>query len=390
MSPRTDPNSPDEGLAIGYQPSSFEADTRYLHRLYRALGHERNFLGFPDHLGRVMGEVGSLLGMFDAQGSNPYARNRFDTGTQDYEEEVLRYFAALAGASPGQAQGFVAASPHDALLGGLLSARGGLPEPSVYVSEQAHYEVVRAGERLGMYTVRVRALPDGTRDAEDLRLQSRLRRGAGALVVAACGTPLHGAIDDVADLYAAAGEFGPVHVPVDASAGGLAAAHSNEALSWSFAHGAHSLTLSGHSLLGLPVPAGISLVRRRQVAPTAPAPGMAVSGHLVVGSRGGLAVLLLWARLRSLGRAGVAAMVARCQDVAAYALEEFRAAGASPECFPGSLTVTFACPPVWVVDKWCLEVFGDRARITATGPMTHTAVAELAAGLSAARQGVAA
>ncbi|MFI5867121.1 pyridoxal-dependent decarboxylase [Streptomyces sp. NPDC051546] len=389
MSPRTAPNPPGEPLAVGFQPSPPEADTPHLHRLYRALApDERPFLGYPDHLAQVTGELAPLLGMFDAQGRDPYAPTRLGAAVQEYEEEVLRYFAALAGASPQEAHGYVAASPHDALLHGLVMARRGLPEPSVYVSEEAHYEVARACELLGMNTVRVMALPDGTMDVEDLRLQIRMRRGAGALVVATCGTPLHGAIDNVAELRAVAVEFGPVRVHVDASAGGLAAAHSNLVPPWSLAHGAYSITLSGHSLLGLPVPAGVSLVRREQIPPTAPR--MAVPDRLVSGSRGALAALLLWARLRSLGRAGVAAMVARCQDVAVYAHEQFAAAGASPAHFPGSLSVTFSCPPLWVVDKWALEVFGDRARITATGPMTRTAVEELAADLSAAGQGVAA
>jgi histidine decarboxylase len=390
VSPRTAPNLPDEALAIGFQPSPPAADTRKLHRLYRALDRdERPFLGFPGHLGQVMAELAPLLGMFADQRSDPYAPTVFDAGTREYEEAVLTYFAALAGASPEEAHGYVAASPREALLHGLVMARRGLPEPSVYVSEQAHYDVVRACELLGMNTVRVNALPDSTMDPDDLRLQTRMRREAGALVVATCGTPLHGAIDNVAELRAAAAAFGPVHVHVDASAGGLAAAHSNQVPPWSLAHGAHSLTLSGHRLLGLPVPAGISLVRREQAPPTTL--GIQMPDRLVVGSRSGLNALLLWTRLRSLGRAGVAAMVARCQDAAAYALEQFEAAGASPEHFPGSLTVTFDRPPSWVVDKWRLECFGDLARITATGPMTHTAVDELAADLSAARlEGVAA
>ncbi|MGW3930361.1 pyridoxal-dependent decarboxylase [Streptomyces microflavus] len=389
MSPRTAPNLPDEGLAIGFQPSSPAADTRKLHRLYRALDRdERPFLGFPSHLGQVMAELAPLLGTFVDQRSGPYSPTVFDAGTGEYEKAVLTYFAALAGASPEEAHGYVAASSREALLHGLVMARRGLPEPSVYVSEQAHFDVVRSCELLGMNTVRVNALPDDTMDPDDLRRQTRMRRGAGALVVATCGTPLRGAIDNVAELRAAAAAFGPVRVHVDASAGGLTAAHSDQVPSWSLAHGAYSITLSGHRLLGLPVPAGISLVRREQDAPTAL--GIQMPDRLVVGSRSGLSALLLWTRLRSLGRAGVAAAVARCQDVAGYALERFEAAGASPERFPGSLTVTFDRPPDRVVDKWRLECFGDRARITTTGPMTHTAVDELAAELSAVRQGLAA
>ncbi|MFE1782131.1 pyridoxal-dependent decarboxylase [Streptomyces sp. NPDC059506] len=326
--------------------------------------------------------------MFVDHRKDPYSRNLFDAGTQEYEEAVLEYFAALAGASPGEVHGYVAASPRDALLNGLAMARRGLPEPSVYLCEQTRYDIVQICELLGMNRVVVRTRPDGTMDAEDLRLQTRMRRGTGAVVVAICGTPLRGAIDNVAELRAVAAASGPVHVHVDAAAGGLAAAHSNQVPPWSLAHGAHSITLSGHSLLGLPVPAGISLVRREPMPPTLS--GITLPDHLVIGSRSGLAALLLWTRLRSLGRAGVAAMVARCQDVAAYALEQFEAAGVSPEHFPGSLTVTFERPPHWVLDKWRLPYTRDLAQIVMTGPMTRTTVDEFAADLSAARQGAAA
>ncbi|MFH0245892.1 pyridoxal-dependent decarboxylase [Streptomyces sp. HK10] len=388
MSPRTALTPPDEDLAIGFQPSPPAADTRALHQLQRALAPgERPFLGLPDHLGQVMAELSQLLGLFNGQQDGPYDDTRFADGTRAHEKAVLTYFAALVGASLDEAHGYVAASPREALLHGLVMARRGLPEPSVYISEQAHYDVVRACELLGMNTVRVHALGDGTMDSDDLRLQTRMRRGAGALVVATCGTPLHGAIDNVAELRAAAA-FGPVHIHVDASAGGLAAAHTDLVPPWSLAHGAHSITLSGHPLLGLPVPAGVSLARRVQAPPT----NLPITApdRLLVGARSGLSALLLWTRLRSLGRAGMAAVVARCQEIAAYALAQFEAAGVAPERFPGSLTVTFERPARWVVDKWSLHYSGDRARIVTTGPMTYTAVDELAADLSAARQGVAA
>ncbi|MFH8260518.1 pyridoxal-dependent decarboxylase [Streptomyces roseolus] len=389
MSSRSALSLPDEGLAIGFQPSPPAADTRALHQLQHELDQSgRPFLGFPDHLRQVMAELAPLLGLLADQQGEPYEGTRFEDGTREYEKAVLTYFAVLAGASLDEAHGYVAASPREALLHGLAMARRGLPEPSVYVSEQAHYDVVRACELLGMNVVRVQALPDGSMDPNDLRLQARLRRGAGALVVATCGTPLHGAVDNVAELRAVAASFGPVHVHVDASAGGLAAAHTDLMPPWSLEHGAHSITLSGHPLLGLPVPAGISLVRRVQDPPTNLP--ITVPDRLMVGARSGLSALLLWTRLRSLGRIGVAAMVARCQDVAAYALTTFEATGVAPERFPGSLTVTFERPARWVVDKWRLHYSGNRARIVTTGPMTYTAVDELAADLSAGRQEVAA
>ncbi|MFD3658637.1 hypothetical protein ACTU45_14125 [Streptomyces sp. 24-1644] len=121
MSPRTAPNLPDEGLAIGFQPSPPAVDTRKLHRLYRALDRdELPFLGFPGHLGQVMAELAPLLSMFLDQPNGPYSPTVLDAGTGEYEEAVLTYFAALAGASPEEAHGYVAASPREALLHGLV------------------------------------------------------------------------------------------------------------------------------------------------------------------------------------------------------------------------------------------------------------------------------
>ncbi|MEU5036057.1 pyridoxal-dependent decarboxylase [Streptomyces rubiginosohelvolus] len=390
MSPRTATTPPDEDLAIGAQPSPPAADTRALHQLQRVLDRGvRPFLGFPDHLLQVMVELAPLLGLLDDQQGDPYEGGRFEAGTHGYRAALLDYFAALAGGSPDETHGYVAPSPREALQSALVLARRALPEPSAYVSVEAHRDVAVVCELLGMNVVRVRAVADGTMDPEDLRLQTRLRRGAGALVVATCGTPMRGAVDNIVDLRSAASACGPVHIHVDASGGGLAAAHSSQVPPWSLAHGADSLTLSGHPLLSLPVPVGVVLARREQTQ----AAGAQNGGPFrcpPADVRGGLGALLLWTRLRSLGRAGVAAMVARGQDVATHAVKQLGSAGASPEHLPGSLTVTFEQPPTWVSDKWRLHGEGGLARITTTGPWTHAAVDELAADLDSARRGAAA
>ncbi|MFG3207368.1 pyridoxal-dependent decarboxylase [Streptomyces sp. NPDC048192] len=368
-----------EGLAIGDQPSQPAADTARLQELTGSVcHHERRFLGFPDHLRLVAAELAPLLAAFTDHRADPYSPDAVHVATRAYEEAVLEYFAAVAGVPAADVHGHVASSPYEALLHGLATARSRLPAAPVYVGEQAHAEVWRACQLLGLDRVRVRSRPDGTTDAADLRLQTRLRRGVGAVVVATCGTPLHGAIDNVAELRHAAAGSGRVHVHVDAAAGGLVAAHSDQVPPWSLAHGAHTITLSGHGLLGLPVPAGISLVRRSHAS--AAGGGITVGDPAVAG--GGLPALLLWTRLRSLGRAGVAAMIGRCQDLAAHAVHRLEGAGARPQRVPGSLAVTFDRPPAWVVDKWRLAHAGTRAGIVAMGPLSYTAINELAIDLA--------
>ena len=100
---------------------------------------------------------------------------------------------------------------------------------------------------------------------------------------------------------------------VDAAGGGLVAAHTRPEPNWSFAHDADSLNVSGHPVLGVPVPAaGVSLVRRALLPEAAGGECIAATDRTPACSCSDLACLLLWARLRSLGRAGVAALVGRC------------------------------------------------------------------------------
>ncbi|MET8406004.1 pyridoxal-dependent decarboxylase [Streptomyces sp900116325] len=292
----------------------------------------------------------------------------------------------------------MASSSSEALLHGLAAARRVLPKACVYACDQAHYSVKRACELLRMKLVTIASLPEGTMDAEELRIQAFARRritpvfgnGPGAIVVATCGTTMRGAVDDITVLRKAASAAGAVYMHVDAAGGGLIAAHSDPEPNWSFAHGADSMNISGHKVLGLPVPAGISLVRRDLLPETKGGEYIAATDRTLACSRSGLASLLLWARLRSLGTTGMAALIRRCQETADYAMDRLEQAGAHPGRFPGALTVTFDRPPAWVVDKWHLACTGSMAHIVTVGHVTRAAVDDLAADLAAARQTVAA
>ncbi|MGX1886806.1 pyridoxal-dependent decarboxylase [Streptomyces sp. NPDC055287] len=383
-------------LAIGAQPSDPAADTDHLLKLAHTLREEeQRVLGFPGNLDFRLEDLAPLLGVFFNNVGDPDSPDASNVGAKAYERAVLEYFATVAGATVDDVYGYVASSSSEAILHALAAARRVLPSACVYASDQAHYSIKRACDLLRMELVSVGSLPEGTMDAEDLRIQSFIRRrirpvfgrGPGAIVVATCGTTMRGAVDDIVALRTAAGA---VYLHVDAAGGGLVAAHSDPVPNWSFAHGADSVNISGHKVLGLPVPAGISLVRRDLLPAQDGGEYVAATDRTVACSRSGLTALLLWARLRALGHTGMAALIKRCQDTADYAHERLEQAGAHPGLFPGSLTVTFDRPPPWVVDKWHLACTGPLAHIVTVGHVTRAAVDEFVADMSASRMAVAA
>jgi histidine decarboxylase len=390
---RTTETPPEADLAIKDLPSDPAADTAHLNQLASTLRQEaRQVLGFPGNLDFALDHLAPLLTVFFNNVGDPYSHDASNIGAKAHERAVLAYMAHLAGARPRDVYGYVAAASSEALLHGLTTARQLLPTACVYACDQAHYSVRRACELLRMPLVTVASRPEGTMDPADLRLKVLQRRWAtdGAIVLATCGTTMRGAVDDIAALRAAAEPAGRVYVHVDAAGGGLVAAHTYPQPNWGFAHGADSLNISGHKILGMPVPAGISLVRRELLEERPGGEYIGAADRTLAWPRSGLAALLLWARLRSLGRTGMAALVGRCQEVAAYAVDRLENAGAHPDHVPGSLTVTFTRPPAWVVDKWHLACAGDIAHIVTAGHITYAAVNELATDLIAAQAGAAA
>ncbi|MFE4829858.1 histidine decarboxylase [Streptomyces sp. NPDC056672] len=379
LSPLSDPS-----LRIGDQSSDSAADTRHVLDLVASVRAEQpSVLGFPGNLALDFAQLGPALNVFFNNIGDPDSDGSVALNTKAFERAVIAYFAETAGTSPADVYGYLTTGGSEGILYGLLTARRHLPHACVYASDQAHYSVARAVETLGMRLVTVPSREDGTMDPDVLkaatlimrRLNPRTGRGPGAIVLATIGTTMRGAYDDVTALRRTAGTAGDVYVHADAASGGLVAAHAPSKPRWSFAHGADSLSISGHKVIGLPMPCGVVLVRRDLAV--AAAPGGEYTGaadRTLACSRNGLAALFMWASLRRLGHAGMRAHILRCLDTAAYAHERLAQAGADPARTADSLMVTFRRPPPPIAERWHLACEGDRAHIVTVGHVTRKAI----------------
>ncbi|MDQ1031440.1 glutamate/tyrosine decarboxylase-like PLP-dependent enzyme [Streptomyces umbrinus] len=384
----------DPRLRIGHQAHDKVADTRGLLTWIEELRREQpRVLGFPGSLDFSHRELAPLLDVLVNNVGDPSQPDASGVHAKAYEQAVVRFFAETASASdPDDVYGYVTSGGTEGLERGLELARDRLPDAVVYASSEAHYTLCKVTDRLRMKLLTVQTLADGSMDPSHLEMRAivhrsvrrRLkRRDPGAIVVATAGTTFRGGWDDTALLRRAAGAAGEVYVHVDAALGGPVAAHAPSEPSWSFAHGADSISVSGHKLLGLPVPAGVFLARP-EVMPeaTVAAEYVAATDRTWGCSRSGLAVLLMWAALRRLGHEGMRARVQSCLDTAAYAAEQLERVGATPERARDSLTVTFDRPADRVVDRWHLACEGRRAHMVAVGHVTRAAVDALVADLS--------
>ena len=263
------------------------------------------------------------------------------------ERAVVRWLAELVGFPHAPGAGLLTSGASAATvvcLGGArhraLTAVGhdlrrdglaGAPPLAAYVPAEAHSCVQRGLELLGFGSGAMREVPlDGGRlDADALRAAISADRANGfvpALLVGSAGTVNTGAIDpldELADVAAAEG----IWFHVDGAYGAFGVLDPALAARYGGMERADSLVLDPHKWLGVPVDAGCALVRRgddlreafslippylRQADPD-PTGTFAEYGFEQTRP---FRALKTWATVAALGREGIAAHVARCNELA--------------------------------------------------------------------------
>ena len=207
----------------------------------------------------------------------------------------------------------------------------GAPDVSLVVGEEAHGTIFKVLPLLGFGRAHIRRVPA---DDQGRLRADRLPRIAGPTI--ACiqaGNVNSGAFDPAREIVDWARD-GDAWVHVDGAFGLWAAASERRrALMDGFA-GADSWATDAHKWLNVPYDCGIAFVRD----PDALRAAMSISGdYLMIGSKDAIDLTSdgsrrargfdVWAALKSLGRRGLAGLVDRNCDQAAWLAAELRRAG---------------------------------------------------------------
>jgi aromatic-L-amino-acid decarboxylase len=263
------------------------------------------------------------------------------------EYSVVRWLAELVGFPHEPGGGLLTSGASAATVvcfagvrGRALSAAGhdlrrdgmaGAPRLLAYVPAEAHSCVQRALELLGFGSAAMRPVPldRGELDADALRAAIAADRAAGALpalVVGSAGTVNAGLIDPLDDLADVAAEEG-LWFHVDGAYGAFGVLDPALAPRYRGMERADSLTLDPHKWLGVPVDCGCALVRRgddlRDAFSLIP-PYLRQDTDAPVGTFAEYGfeqtrpfrALKTWATIAARGRAGIAAQVARANELA--------------------------------------------------------------------------
>jgi histidine decarboxylase len=302
-----------------------------------------------------------------------FASSTYELSTKDFERDVLTAFSRWTHLPEQSLWGYVTNGGTEGNTHGLLLAREACANGVVFYSADTHYSVPKAIRLLNLPAVQVKSQPDGRIDLADLRRKVANHRWGTPILLANIGTTMKGAIDDVPGMRQVMEDVGrrKHYIHADAAFSGMILPFVDDPEPWDFAAGIDSLSISGHKLIGSPIPCGVLLARRGLPQAGRVIEYVATTDTTLSGSRNGLTPLILWYALRSLGEAGLRRRVEYGLDLADYLIDGLEARGVRAWRHRNSLTVVFDRPGDEVARKWQIPVHGDVAHVCTLSHITR-------------------
>jgi histidine decarboxylase len=367
------------------------ADQKRLESLLGKLdGLRRYYVGYPCNQDF---DYSALLPFLEFSVNNvgdPFVGSNIPLNTHEFEREVLRDFAELTRAPKDNWWGYVTAGGTEGNMYGLYVARELFPDSICYFSEDTHYSVAKVLRLQHTRNIMLKSQPNGEIDYADLRETLRIHRDVPPIIFANIGTTMKGAIDDLATIRAVLEELAipSAYIHADAALSGMILPFVDDPQPWDFADGADSISISGHKMLGSPLPCGVALARKNYVDRIARS--IEYIGALdttIAGSRSAIAPLFLWYRLRTLGREGCRAMVQQSLEHAEYAIQALSSRGIEAWRHKNSITVVFPRPPDAMMKKWIIAPRKGIGHLITMPHVTRDVIDEFAADFAATKEG---
>ena len=344
-----------------------EIDTQRLKNFFNFLKkEEETFVGYPVNTVFDYSEIHKFLSIPLNNVGDPFCSSYYGLDSREFEREVLDWFAKLNEAPLDNYWGYVTNGGTEGNMYGLYLARELYPKGVVYYSQDTHYSVSKNIRMLNMEHVMIKSRNNGEMDYEDLESMISTWRSAPPIIFANIGTTMREGFDDINKIKKILKKLAipEYYVHVDSALGGMTLPFLDDAPAFNFKAGVQSMSISGHKLIGSPIPCGVVLALKSNVGRVARAVEYVGSlDSTVSGSRNGFTPILLWYAIKKFGFDGFKKIVRQCIRSAEYAVKTMNENGINAWKNDHAITVVFPRPKEKVVRKWKLAVQDDIAHI---------------------------
>ncbi len=331
-------------------------------------------LGYPTN---QCFDYSSLFRFFKFSANNvgdPFHESNYRVNSHEIERDVIATFAQLMRLDPNEAWGYVTSGGTEGNMYGLYLAREIFPNGVVYFSQDTHYSVLKNLRVLNYRNIMIKSQDNGEIDYDDLRETIRVNRDVPVVILANIGTTMKGAVDDLHKIRGILEDLAIPHsyIHADAALSGMILPFVDDPQPYGFDAGIDSVAISGHKVIGSPIPCGVVVTKSEYVARVARSiEYVGAMDTTLSGSRNAITPLFLWYALQKQGLEGFRGQATEMLNTAAYAVERFNESGLAAWRNRNSVTVVFPRPADHVVSKWQMAPYEDFAHIITVPNVTR-------------------
>ena len=355
-----------------------QEDEARLRELYEQLSSEKAVsVGYPCNQRFDYTPLYRFLKFAINNVGDPFAGSAFRMNTHAFEREVIMTFARLTGIEASECWGYVTNGGTEGNMYGLYLARELYPDGMVYYSEDTHYSVSKILRLQHTRNIMIRSQASGEMDYQDLEESIRIHRDVPPIVFANVGTTMKGAIDQPDRIRTVLRRLciPKFYIHVDAAFSGMILPFVDDPPPWHFASGVDSISISGHKMIGSPLPCGVALVRKQYMERVSRlVEYVGALDTTISGSRSAITPLFLWYAFHTQGDDGFRQLVAHSLEMARYAERSLREVGVEAWRNAHSVTVVFPRPPRPVLEKWILAADRGIAHLIALPSTTRETI----------------
>ena len=334
-------------------------------------------MGYPVNLDYDYSDLLPFLQHSANNVGDPFHDSNYASNTHEIEREVIGTFADMMRLPREDAWGYVTSGGTEGNMYGLYMGRETYPDGVVYFSQDTHYSVVKILRLLKARNIMIKSQPNGEIDYDDLYETIRINRDLPVIMMANIGTTMKGAVDDVDKMRDILADLAVSnsYIHADAALSGMILPFVDDPQPYGFDRGFDSVAVSGHKMIGSPLPCGVALTRKEYVSRIARSiEYVGVLDTTLTGSRSAFAPLVIWYALQRHGLEGFKQVVTSSLQHAEYAVERFNEVGIPAWRNRNSVTVVFPRPSEKVIRKWQIAPYEDIAHIITMPNVTRQSI----------------
>jgi len=311
---------------------------------------------------------------------DPFIASNYGVHSRQFECSVIDFFADLWKMPKDSYWGYVTTCGTEGNLHGILLARECHPDGILYSSRETHYSIFKAARYYRMDAKAIPTLPMGEIDYDALTSEIAANRDRPVIINVNIGTTVKGAVDNLDRILRILKTLGipreRFHIHCDGALFAMMMPFVDWAPEITFEKPIDSIAVSGHKMLGCPMPCGIALTRKEHVKKVEQRIDYLNSvDTTIMGSRNGQAALYLWYSLRKKGVAGIKRDVVHCMETAQYLRDKITDAGFTCRLNDLSSTVVLERPmDDKFIKRWQLACEEDIAHVVVMPNVTKVKI----------------